>query len=278
MLWISGNLALQTLQQIMIQTGAAVAMSAQRRKKRQMFNQEGGQGAPFQFFDWFLRARSSKMFETGCLQIWDFSTPSLRPASREQFLAHLSLNWGPALLPGSLYGTIFAHLGLNWGPAPSPGSPIGISFAHLGLKRAPETVMLPGHLAAFFFSSPEETLCALRTELPPGSVWKPAGSASWRRQWVPMKSSQRAMPNPRLQGRFKNVSLGTKHTTHGYETPWWVLGRMISPHNLVLNIKGEEWFPCTLQNRNFAAVFDNRNSFSAKGLHFVAPRWHCFAP
>ena len=37
---------------------------------------------------------------------------------------------------------------------------------------------------------------------------------------------------------------------------------------------------CTkyFKNRNFTSVFDDRTSFRAKGLHFVAPRWHCPAP
>ena len=34
----------------------------------------------------------------------------------------------------------------------------------------------------------------------------------------------------------------------------------------------------TFQNHNFTTVFDDRTSFRAKGLHFVASRWHCHAP
>ena len=34
----------------------------------------------------------------------------------------------------------------------------------------------------------------------------------------------------------------------------------------------------TFENRNFTAVFDDQTSFRAKGLHFVAPPWHCPAP
>ena len=37
-------------------------------------------------------------------------------------------------------------------------------------------------------------------------------------------------------------------------------------------VAAEHW------HRNFTAVFDDRTSFRAKGLHFVAPRWHCPPP
>jgi hypothetical protein len=37
-------------------------------------------------------------------------------------------------------------------------------------------------------------------------------------------------------------------------------------------------FAGQIANRNFTLVFGDRTSFRAKGLHFVASRWHCPAP
>ena len=63
----------------------------------------GAPKAPFLIFDRFGGlGLADRCFRTG-LQIWGFSAPPPRPASlREQFLAHLGLNWGPALWPGSV--------------------------------------------------------------------------------------------------------------------------------------------------------------------------------
>ena len=103
-------------------------------------------------------------------------TQSRQAVFRQQFLAHLRLNWGPAPLPGSLWGTFLAHLG--------PGTYTRPPDVHAGGEwwLRGETVYVNGESAlesVSFISSMVMWLFAMFCRFFPGLLAPCVSLSSW---------------------------------------------------------------------------------------------------
>ena len=86
-------------------------------------------------------------------------------------------------------------------------------------------------------------------------------------------SCERVAPDPRKSSFCRSTLISCERVaTDTWKSQFYTT---ISDDRTLFRVNAWRW---TLEIRNFTSAFEDRTSFRAIGLHFVAPRWHCPAP